>query len=135
MVHHDPEPRVAGQLRGVFVDDGIEVSQNVKPEHLRPGGAVSGPTPTPMALADVAFYVLLLSRTGSLPLAVTTSLNINFLRKAEPDTDLGAVSRMLKLGKRLAVGAVTIFSGASAPPAAQATLAYSLPQSRYISMD
>ena len=120
-------PQVAprGLKVGRLDDDGIEVSQNVKPEHLRPGGAVSGPTP--MALADVAFYVLLLSRTGLLPLAVTTSLNINFLRKAEPDTDLGAVSRMLKLGKRLAVGAVTIFSGASAPPAAQATLTYSLP--------
>ena len=46
---------------------------------LRPGGTVSGATL--MALADFAMYVVLLSAIGPIGLAVTTNLNINFLRK------------------------------------------------------
>ena len=49
---------------------------------LRPGGTVSGPTL--MAMADFAMYVLLLSAIGPVGLAVTTNLNINFLRKGYP---------------------------------------------------
>ena len=49
---------------------------------LRPGGTVSGPTL--MALADFAMYVVLLSAIGPVGLAVTTNLNINFLRKGQP---------------------------------------------------
>src|SRR5262245_58004871 len=68
---------------------------------LRPGGTVSGPTL--MALADFAMYVVLLSAIGPVGLAVTTNLNINFLRKGAPGQDLRAAARLLKLGKRLAV--------------------------------
>ena len=46
---------------------------------LRPGGTVSGPTM--MELADFAMYVAVFSAIGPQPLAVTTNLNINFLRK------------------------------------------------------
>ena len=49
---------------------------------LRPGGTVSGPTL--MGLADFAMYVVLLSAIGPIGLAVTTNLNINFLRKGQP---------------------------------------------------
>src|ERR687884_137197 len=68
---------------------------------LRPGGTVSGPVL--MTLADVAIYVAILASIGWVPLAVTTNLNINFLRKPAPG-DLMAECRLLKLGKRLAVG-------------------------------
>ena len=51
---------------------------------LRPGGTVSGPTL--MALADFAMYVVLLSAIGPVGLAVTTNLNINFLRKGAAGT-------------------------------------------------
>src|SRR6202000_7134 len=71
---------------------------------LRPGGTISGPTL--MALADFAMYVVLLSAIGPIGLAVTTSLNINFLRKGEPEQDVLAAARLLKLGKRLAGGGV-----------------------------
>ena len=50
--------------------------------HLRPGGTVSGPSM--MALADLAAYVVILAHIGPEALAVTTNLNINFLRKPEP---------------------------------------------------
>ncbi|HEX7920205.1 MAG TPA: PaaI family thioesterase, partial [Bradyrhizobium sp.] len=66
---------------------------------LRPGGTVSGPTL--MGLADFAMYVVLLSAIGPIGLAVTTNLNINFLRKGQPGQDVLAVAKLLKLGKRL----------------------------------
>src|SRR3954462_12571202 len=86
---------------------------------LRPGGTVWGPTL--MALADVAMYVVLLSAIGPVGLAVTTNLTINFLRKGSPGQDVLAEARLLKLGKRLAVGEVSLLSGASPDPVAHVT--------------
>lgn len=92
---------------------------------LRPGGTVSGPTL--MALADCAMYVVLLSAIGPVGLAVTTNLNINFLRKGEAGQDVLAAAKILKLGKRLAVGEVTLLSGNSPDPIAHVTATYSIP--------
>jgi uncharacterized protein (TIGR00369 family) len=92
---------------------------------LRPGGTVSGPTL--MALADVAMYVVLLSAIGPVGLAVTTNLNINFLRKGAPGQDILAAAKILKLGKRLAVGEVSLLSGSSPDPIAHVTATYSIP--------
>jgi uncharacterized protein (TIGR00369 family) len=92
---------------------------------LRPGGTVSGPTL--MALADFAMYVVVLSAIGPVALAVTTNLSINFLRKGTPGQDITAAARLLKLGRRLAVGEVNLFSGASADPIAHVTSTYSIP--------
>jgi uncharacterized protein (TIGR00369 family) len=91
---------------------------------LRPGGTVSGPTM--MMLADVTMYVLVLSAVGPRPLAVTTGLTINFLRKPAP-LDLIAEGVPLRIGRRLAVGAVTLFSDGEADPVAHATLTYTIP--------
>ena len=92
---------------------------------LRPGGTVSGPTL--MALADCAMYVVLLSAIGPIGLAVTTNLNINFLRKGQAGQDILAEARLLKLGKRLAVGEVNLLSGTSPDPIAHVTSTYSIP--------
>src|SRR4051812_30518717 len=78
---------------------------------LRPGGTVSGPTL--MALADCAMYVVLLSAIGPVALAVTTNLNINFLRKGAPGQDILAAAKLLKLGKRLARGQGSLICGTS----------------------
>src|ERR1700730_10007528 len=75
--------------------------QRYSDQMLRPGGTVSGPTL--MALTDLAMYVVLLSAIGPIGLAVTTNLNINFLRKGQPGQDVLAAAKLLKLGKRLAV--------------------------------
>ena len=69
----------------------------------------------------------LLSRIGPVGLAVTTNLNINFLRKGQPGQDVVAAARLLKLGKRLAVGEVTLLSGTSPDPIAHVTSTYSIP--------
>src|SRR6202050_2538508 len=84
--------------------------QRYSDQMLRPGGTISGPTL--MALADFAMYVVLLSAIGPVELAVGTHLSINFLRKGQPGQDVLAAARLLKLGKRLAVGGVNPFSGA-----------------------
>lgn len=93
---------------------------------LRPGGTVSGPTL--MTLADFAMYVVLLSAIGPVGLAVTANLNINFLRKGPPGRDIVAVARLLKLGKRLAVGEVQLLSGSSPDPIAHVTATYAIPR-------
>jgi uncharacterized protein (TIGR00369 family) len=90
----------------------------------RPGGTISGPVL--MTLADVAMYVAVLASIGWVPLAVTTNLNINFLRKPAPGP-LIAECRLLKLGQRLAVGAVTICSEGGTEAVAHATSTYSIP--------
>ena len=92
---------------------------------LRPGGTVSGATL--MAMADFAMYVVLLSAIGPVGLAVTTNLNINFLRKGQAGQDILAEARLLKLGKRLAVGEVNLLSGTSPDPIAHVTSTYSIP--------
>ncbi len=91
---------------------------------LRPGGTVSGPTM--FMLADTALYAAVLASVGPKALAVTTNMSINFLRKPPP-SDLIAECRLLKLGKRLAVGYVTIYSDGEDEPVAQATGTYSIP--------
>ena len=92
---------------------------------LRPGGTISGPTL--MGLADCAMYVVLLSAIGPVGLAVTTNLNINFLRKGLAGQDVLAVAKLLKLGKRLAGGEVNLLSGTSPDPIAHVTATYSIP--------
>ena len=99
--------------------------QRYSDQMLRPGGTISGPTL--MGLADCAMYVVLLSAIGPVALAVTTNLNINFLRKGMPGHDVLAEARLLKLGKRLAVGEVTLRSGSSSDPMAHVTVTYSIP--------
>lgn len=92
--------------------------------HLRPGGTISGPAM--FALADLAMYVAVLASIGPVGLAVTTNLSINFLTKPEPG-DLIGDCRLLKLGKRLAVGEVSIRRDGSDVLVAHATGTYSIP--------
>src|SRR5215470_4827722 len=101
------------------------VRQRYSDSMLRPGGTISGPTL--MALADCAMYVVLLSAIGPVALAVTTNLTINFLRKGVPGHDIHAAAKILKLGKRLAVGEVSLMSAASPDPIAHVTATYSIP--------
>jgi acyl-coenzyme A thioesterase PaaI-like protein len=95
---------------------------------LRPGGTVSGPTL--MAVADMALYVAILGEIGIVPLTVTTSLNINFLRKPAADRAVVGVCRLKKLGRSLAVGEVDLFSEGVAEPVAHAVGTYSIPPQR-----
>ena len=89
---------------------------------LRPGGTIAGPFM--MMLADGCMFAVVLSMLGEIKLAVTTSLNINFLRKPS-ECDLVAKGSIIKMGKRLAVVEVSIYSDADI--VAHATGTYSIP--------
>ncbi len=121
-------PQVFHDKSGLFIEEvwngGGRVRQAYQTQFVRPGGTISGPTM--MALADFVMYVVILASIGPVPLAVTTNLNINFLRKPAA-RDLIAECRLLKLGKRLAVGEVTIRSDGVEEPVAHATSTYSIP--------
>lgn len=93
-------------------------------EFIRPGGTISGPVL--MAAADFAMYGVVLSLIGRVDLAVTTSLNINFLRRPPPG-DIIARARILKLGRRLAVGEVYLHAGDEDDLVAHVTSTYSIP--------
>lgn len=92
---------------------------------LRPGGTVSGPVL--MTVADLALYVTILHEIGIVPLAVTTSLNVNFLRKPSATRDILGVCRMIKVGRTLAVGEVSIYSEGQPDPVAHAVGTYAIP--------
>ncbi len=103
------------------------VRQQYRDHFVRPGGTISGPTM--MALADFAMYVAVLGAIGPVPLAVTINLNINFLRKPTR-ADLIGEAKLMKLGKRLAVGEVNIYSDGEEEPVAHVTSTYSIPPDR-----
>jgi acyl-coenzyme A thioesterase PaaI-like protein len=101
------------------------VRHSVGTDELRPGGTVSGPVL--MAVADVALYVALLGEIGIVPLAVTTSLSINFLRKPSPSRSIIGICKLIKVGRSLAVGDVALYSEGVEDMVAHAVGTYSIP--------
>lgn len=106
-------------------DKACRVRQPVNDSHLRPGGTVSGPTQ--MFVADIAIYIAILHELGPVALAVTTNLSINFLNKPAANADIVGECKLLKLGKRLVIGEVYIYSVGLAEPVAHAVGTYSIP--------
>ncbi|MCY7371218.1 MAG: PaaI family thioesterase [Polaromonas sp.] len=98
----------------------------IGPNELRPGGTVSGPLL--MMVADVALYVALLGEIGIVPLAVTTSLNFNFLRKPSAEASIVGVCKLIKVGRSLAVGEVALYSEGSDAMVAHAVGTYAIPR-------
>jgi len=94
-------------------------------EDLRPGGTVSGPFM--MGLVDTAIYVAIFGELGLLAMAVTTNLNINFLRKPIAAKDVIAECRLLKVGKQLVIAEVSLYSEGDSEPIAHAVGTYSIP--------
>lgn len=108
--------------------DLLRVRQPTRADDLRPGGTVSGPTL--MTFADAVAFMAVLARIGPESLAVTSNLNINFLRRPRM-VDLVAEARVLKVGSSLAVVDTMLYSDtgdtdAFQRPVAQATVTYSL---------
>ncbi|MCA9601576.1 MAG: PaaI family thioesterase [Myxococcales bacterium] len=104
--------------------DRVVVQYLAHSRDLRPGDTVSGPTF--MWLVDLAAYLAVLARIGRVALAVTSSLEIHFLRKA-PRGQLRAEARILKLGRRLAVTTAEVFAEHDPRPVAHATITYAIP--------
>src|SRR3954453_24074286 len=121
-----PQAFSGGDITVESADGASCLLRQRRSEHvLGQSGTVSWPTL--MARSDFAMYLVVLSAIGPVGLAVTTNLNINFLRKGAPGQDVLAAARLLKLGKRLAVGEVNLLSGTSPDPIAHVTSTYSIP--------
>ncbi|MCE3283798.1 MAG: thioesterase superfamily protein, partial [Steroidobacteraceae bacterium] len=97
----------------------------VGPDELRPGGTVSGPVL--MGVADAALYVAILGEIGIVPLTVTTSLTINFLRRPSGHRDIVGVCKLMKLGRTLAVGEVWLYSDGEDDAVAHVVGTYAIP--------
>lgn len=93
-------------------------------DFLRPGGTIAGPVL--MALADFTMYAAVLSKIGKVELTVTTNLNINFLRRPS-QKDVLAYAQLVKLGRRLAVGQIDLYSEGESDLIAHVTSTYSIP--------
>jgi len=123
---HFPQIKSAGAR--FIVDDAwgrsVRMRMHYSETMLRPGGTISGPSM--FALADVAMYAAVLAMIGPKPLAVTSNLNINFLRKPKPG-DMIAEATVFKVGRRNAVGEIALYSEGEAELAAHATATYALP--------
>ena len=104
------------------------VRHEVGVSELRPGGTVSGPVL--MAVADVALYVAILGEIGIVPLTVTTNLSINFMRKPAGDRAVVGVCKLMKVGRSLAVGEVSLYSEGSEEAVAHVVGTYSIPRER-----
>src|ERR1700733_10207828 len=102
------------------------VKHPIGTDELRPGGTVSGPVL--MTVADVALYVAILGEIGIVPLTVTTSLTINFLRKPSPDKDIVGICKLIKVGRSLAVGEVALYSEGMKNMVDHAVGTYSIPK-------
>ena len=103
------------------------VRYRVDERALRPGGTVSGPTL--MTTADVGLYAAILGEIGIVALAVTTSLNINFLRKPSADKDIIGECKLIKVGRQLVVGEVSLYSEGDERMVAHAVGTYAIPKS------
>ncbi len=89
---------------------------------VRAGGTISGPAL--MALADTAAYFVTLAHAGPVASAATANLDIHFLSRPQPAA-IRAVATMLRLGRRLSVSRVDLFSETTL--VAHATVTYALP--------
>ncbi len=107
-----------------ITDSSVRMVLRVGETNGRPGGTVSGPTL--MALADCAAWMVIIGQIGPVTLSVTTSFHIDFLRKPEL-VDIVAVGGLLKLGSRLAVAEVAMYSVGNEDIVAKAQVTYSIP--------
>ena len=123
---YDSVFRGAGDTERVLElrEDYARVRHPVDDGNLRPGGYISGPTQ--MAIADSAAYVAVFTRIGIVPMALTSNLNINFMRPCIGEAVI-AEAHLLKLGRTLAVISVDIRAEGSDKLSSHAVVNYSIP--------
>lgn len=111
-------------IRVLGTDDAsVRAEFQVAARHLRPDRIVSGPTL--MFFADCIAYLLVLHQYGPIGRAVTTQLNIHFLRATPPDNVCG-VAKVLRASKRSLVSEVILTPKGSEDVVAHATVTYAI---------
>lgn len=122
-------PQIHAGGRSISIESVAERQARVRLRYserlARPGGTISGPAM--FTLADFSIYAALIATLGAPAIpAVTTNLNITFLRRPEP-RDLVAMTRIIRLGRRLAYAQVELTSDGDEEVVAHATGSYALP--------
>lgn len=117
---HEQDPEQFVRIEPGFV----RMRQLPETAQLRPGGIVSGPTQ--MALADRIAYAVILAHIGIVPMAVTSNLNMSFLRAVRAET-FYADAWLIKLGRRLATVDVKLWQDEESVVLAQSTVTYAIP--------
>lgn len=79
-----------------------------------------------MGLADRAAYAAILAHIGPVAMAVTSNLNMSFLRAVEYASVM-ADAELIKLGRRLATVDVRLWQDDPGRVLAQATVTYAIP--------
>ena len=105
--------------------DHVIMAALMSERNIRPGGSISGPTQ--MALADHIAYAVIFTRLGITPMAVTSNLNIDFLRPLMAKT-VNVEGKMIKLGRALAIIEVNIWGENKGKISSRATVTYALPR-------
>ena len=118
-------PQNACEVEAVGVGSAT-IRRRIRHGDLRPGGTVSGPVL--FAVADSALYVALFGSLGITPMAVTSSLTINFLSRPAADRDVLGIATLIKTGRTLVVGEVSLYSEGLAAPVAHVVGTYALPR-------
>ena len=82
-----------------------------------------------MSLADTSMYAAIFTKVGITPMALTSNLNMNFLRPCIAENVI-AICRIMKIGRKLAVGEVEIGGESqivAGKPASHAIVTYAMP--------
>jgi uncharacterized protein (TIGR00369 family) len=106
-------------------EDYVKIELDIGAMNLRPGGFINGPTQ--MAIADQVAYAVIFTRLGPLQMAMTSNLNIDFLRPCQ-GTKLIAEGEMIKLGRSLALISVSLRGNQNEKLSSRATVTYALPK-------
>jgi acyl-coenzyme A thioesterase PaaI-like protein len=101
---------------------GAQVRHAIGFDELRPGGTVSGPVL--MGVADVGLYVAICGAIGLTTDVATTNLTTNFLRMPSGERDIIGDCRLLKVGRTLIIGEVSLFSEGDDRPVAHVVGTY-----------
>lgn len=101
---------------------GARVRHAIGFDELRPGGTVSGPVL--MGVADVGLYVAICGAVGLTTDVATTNLTTNFLRMPSGEADIIGDCRLLKVGRTLIIGEVSLFSEGDDRPVAHVVGTY-----------
>lgn len=138
----DMSTKVSVDEANAYLDDTFEGSENrcrvilmedsrcivrleANSSHLRPGGYISGPTQ--MSMVDTVVYMAIMTKLGIVPMAVTTSLNMTFLRPCIGDV-VEAEARLMKLGRTLAIADVDVRIAGAEKSSSHAVVTYAIPQ-------
>ncbi|HEY8655216.1 MAG TPA: PaaI family thioesterase [Candidatus Limnocylindria bacterium] len=103
-----PFARWWGFVLDTVGDGTATVRLPAREEFIRPGGSLQGAAP--MALADVAFWLALMTNTGEERMALTLEMKTSFLRPARGD--LRCEAHVLRAGRRIVYGEASTFDAA-----------------------